>query len=115
MVKLFGLAVMAVAITAVSSLDIKFMRYSKAGCHEDFDHIAADTHLEDPYCKSFDTDEPAFYSFKIETEDEAEDLQNKYCYAVVFDGEDCSGRAFTYGGMCAHESFLPSPIQDPPC
>ena len=97
--KLTSFAVSAIAVSTVSAIDIKFRRFSRRGCHEGTEHIAADTHLHDPHCKSFDTDEPAFYSFNIEHEDNGDDLKNKYCYAIIYDDTDCTGRAFTYGGL----------------
>lgn len=106
MVRVLSLAVLgSMALSTVSAVKITFKRYSQPGCHEDTQHIAADTHLESPHCKTFDTDEPAFYSFKTHGEEDMDEVYEKYCYAVVYDGEGCHGHAFTYGS-----ELLPSPV-----
>lgn len=100
--KLTTLTPVLLALTSgITALEIKFIRYSRRGCTSDAYHIAADTNLENPYCKTFDSDEPAFYSFKIEHEDDGDDLKENYCQATVYDQAGCTGKAFTRGGEFA--------------
>ena len=99
MVRIISLAaILAVAATQVSAVDIKFRRYAQPGCNYDNNHIEADTHLHDPHCKTFSDKEPAFYSFEVIGEDDMEDLNEKLCKATVYHEEDCKGNGFTFGG-----------------
>ena len=99
MVNCLQLALLAVAATtSVSAVDIRFRRYADADCvvHS---HINKDTHLHNPHCKSFDHDEPAFWSFIVGgPEDHTKDLNKKECKATVFEQKDCKGVGYTLGG-----------------
>lgn len=100
MSRLLSLFLLAgVAIKTATAVDILFKRYSQPGCDKETQHIAKDTHLDDNHCKTFDEDEPAYYSFIVKPEDDIEDAYNKFCTATVYDQKDCHGNSFSYGGM----------------
>ncbi|KAK3718204.1 hypothetical protein LTR37_005319 [Vermiconidia calcicola] len=101
MVNMIKLAGLAVAITSTTAIDITFRRFAKAGC-DDLNHIAKDTHLHDPHCKSFDMHEPTFSSFQVSPEDDEDDLNTKTCWATVYDGEDCTGQSNDFVDMSAY-------------
>ena len=102
MVNMIKLAILAIATSTASAVDIKFARFADTDCI-DHHHITKDTHLHNPHCKTFDPDEPKFESFMFTTEDDQDDLYNKLCKAIVFSESNCQGESSTIGEM------LPSP------
>ena len=91
-------AALLLAITQIRAVQVTFKRFSQAGCNETY-HISADTHLDDPNCKSFDLDEPAFDSYQVifESAGHGMDYHKDYCNAVVFSQPDCKGDGTSSG------------------
>ncbi|RMY51189.1 hypothetical protein D0863_14663 [Hortaea werneckii] len=81
---LIHLALLALTTTSTLAVEFKFRRFSQPDCNEKF-HIAKDTHLHDPHCKTFDHHEPPFESFKAIAEEHQGDVREKFCEVVVFD------------------------------
>lgn len=74
-----------------SALHIRFRRFADGQCNEAH-HIRKDVKLEPNHCKQFDTDEPAFHSFKWEiTKDPLflNDARNQ-CYLAAWDSHKCN-------------------------
>ena len=91
------LALTAAGVSRVVALDILFRRFATVECDEN-SNIHHDTHLDDTHCKTFSDHEPAYNSFKIELEDDGEDLQLKRCEATVYSEQDCTGQSAPMGG-----------------
>lgn len=94
--QLFTLAAFGTGM--VSALHIDFKRYQDNNCTPDH-HIRKTTDLHDTTCKSFTLNELAYHSFNFKVTKHGDDMTKKDCRLVVFDGEDCKGKAFTYGGQ----------------
>lgn len=117
MLNFLPITLLATAATLVSAwdgdVDILFKRYAHADCNG-LTHIAKDTHLHNPHCKTFDHHEPNFYGFSFAFDD-AEDHRNavdKYCEVIVFEQADCQGKAFTLGSTSASQNLFI--LQRPP-
>ncbi|KAI7525249.1 hypothetical protein KC331_g17648, partial [Hortaea werneckii] len=91
---LMRLALLALSTTSTLAVEFKFRRFSQPDCNEKF-HIAKDTHLHDPHCKTFDHHEPPFESFKAIAEEHQGDVREKFCEVVVFDQPECKGKGYT--------------------
>ncbi|KAI7186094.1 hypothetical protein KC324_g7234 [Hortaea werneckii] len=91
---LIHLALLALTTTSTLAVEFKFRRFSQPDCNEKF-HIAKDTHLHDPHCKTFDHHEPPFESFKAIAEEHQGDVREKFCEVVVFDQPECKGKGYT--------------------
>ena len=98
MLQLPIIALLTIAAATVSAVDLTFRRYAQVGC-EDINHIRKDTDLHDPHCKTFTSDEPAFYSFQLHPREGLGEMDEKLCKAIVYSQEDCEGAGYTYGGM----------------
>ncbi|KAI7349659.1 hypothetical protein KC354_g13129 [Hortaea werneckii] len=94
---LIHLALLALTTTSTLAVEFKFRRFSQPDCNEKF-HIAKDTHLHDPHCKTFDHHEPPFESFKAIAEEHQGDVREKFCEVVVFDQPECKGKGYTMAG-----------------
>ncbi|KAI7309113.1 hypothetical protein KC315_g13121 [Hortaea werneckii] len=94
-------ALLALSTTSTLAVEFKFRRFSQPDCNEKF-HIAKDTHLHDPHCKTFDHHEPPFESFMAIAEEHQGDVREKFCEVVVFDQPECKGQGYTMAG----ESFF---------
>jgi len=84
------------SVMASHIVKVNFRRFSHEGCSETF-HIAKDTHLEDPHCKTFDHDEPPFMSFTSNIENG--DVIKHACHVTVFDQPNCKGTGFTMADL----------------
>lgn len=91
------LALLALSVSSTLAVEFKFRRYSQPDCDPKF-HIAADTNLHNPHCKTFDLDEPPFESFYAMAEEHQEDIKNKFCQIIAFDQPGCKGHAYTMAG-----------------
>lgn len=101
------LAIMALASTALA-LDVKFRRYADKWCSDD-KHIRKDTHLHNPWCKTFSLNEVSFESFKITVEDDKSDLFNYVCDATAFEEPDCQGKSWSSTSKCSCFGSLRQP------
>lgn len=97
------LALLALATSSSMAVHVTFRRFSEPDCPET-NHIAKDTDLHNPHCKTFDHHEPPFESFLAIPNDDEEDMVNKLCQAVIYAEPGCKGAAFTFDGQ--YSSFI---------
>ncbi|KAK5137894.1 hypothetical protein LTR08_006663 [Meristemomyces frigidus] len=104
-----GFGLMASAVTNVMALKVNFRRYSQPDCDTNF-HIAKDTHLDSPHCKTFDHHEPPYESFVAVPEDDVNDITNKFCQIVAYEQADCKGQGATMGDMQVAANTCGNPL-----
>ncbi|GAB1739335.1 hypothetical protein NU219Hw_g4078t1 [Hortaea werneckii] len=111
---LMQLALLALSTTSTTlAVEFKFRRFSQPDCNEKF-HIAKDTHLHDPHCKTFDHHEPPFESFKAIAEEHQGDVREKFCEVVVFDQPECKGKGYTMADEQLVSTTCGNPFTSPP-
>lgn len=86
------------------NVELTFRRFSQEGCNEAY-HIAKDTHLNDPHCKSFDDKEVPFHSFYAAV-DEGNTVKYE-CEVTVYDQKDCKGNSYVLEGAYTASCLLP--------
>ncbi|GAB1727300.1 hypothetical protein NU195Hw_g7746t1, partial [Hortaea werneckii] len=103
----------ALSTTSTLAVEFKFRRFSQPDCNEKF-HIAKDTHLHDPHCKTFDHHEPPFESFMAIAEEHQSDVRVKFCEVVVFDQPECKGQGYTMADEQLASQTCGNPFTSPP-
>ncbi|KAK5127850.1 hypothetical protein LTR85_004967 [Meristemomyces frigidus] len=103
-----SLGLMTLAVTNTMAVQVTFKRYSQPNCDTQF-HIAKDTHLHNPHCKTFDHHEPPFESFMADPEDDISDVTNKKCQVVVFEAKDCQGKGYTMDDLKVSQNRCGNP------
>ncbi|KAK4546543.1 hypothetical protein LTR36_001760 [Oleoguttula mirabilis] len=93
-----SLGLLTMAVTNTVAVQVKFKRFSQPDCDSTF-HIAKDTNLHNPHCKTFDHHEPPFESYWAYPEDDKKDMDNKLCQIEIFEAANCKGNPYTMGDL----------------